>query len=155
MGHSDDNAFPVWNFRCVHEIENEKRERVERMGVIPAFDEDMNNLAAGYGKIVADGRAWLATLSQSSDEDPGSSLGITAEAREFFKTLSDVCDRESPLPEISAFPTSVSIISSNSRYTSSQSSVHDPSVPDKHAMAFWKLHNNGSPATLTFSYSWH
>ncbi len=45
MGHSDDNASPVWNFRCVREIENDKRERLERMGVIRAFDEDMKNLA--------------------------------------------------------------------------------------------------------------
>ncbi len=71
------------------------------MGVIPAFDEDMNNLAARYGKISADGRACLATLSQSSDEDYGSSVGVTAEAREFFDTLSDVCDRESALSDSS------------------------------------------------------
>jgi hypothetical protein len=117
VGHSDDNASPVWNFRCVREIENDKRERVERMGVIPAFDEDMSNLAAGYGKMGDDGRAYLSTLSQSSDEDSGSSVGVTAEAREFFDTLSDVCARESPLPEISALPTSVSIISSNDTHT--------------------------------------
>ncbi len=95
MGHSDDNASPVWNFRCVREIENDKRERVERMGVIPAFDEDMKNLAATYGKMGHDGRAYLSTLSQSSDEDSGSSVGVTAKAREFFETLSDVCARES------------------------------------------------------------
>ncbi len=94
MGH---NASPVWNFRCVREIENDKRERVERMGVFAAFDEDMNNLAAKYGQIAADGRAYLGTLSQSADEDSGSSVGVTAEAREFFDTLSDACDRESEL----------------------------------------------------------
>ncbi len=38
VGHSDDNASPVWNFRCVREIENAKRERVERMGVIPVSE---------------------------------------------------------------------------------------------------------------------
>ena len=101
VGQSDDNASPVWNFRCVREIENDKRERVERMGVIPAFDEDMKNLAAQYGKMGDDGRAYLSTLSQSSDEDSGSSVVVTAEAREFFDTLSDVCDRESALSDSS------------------------------------------------------
>ncbi len=48
VGNSDDNASPICNFRCVREIENEKRERVERMGVIPAFDEGMDNMAATY-----------------------------------------------------------------------------------------------------------
>jgi hypothetical protein len=48
--HSDDNAIPVWNFCCVREIENEARERVERMGVIPAFDEDMNSWLQGMVK---------------------------------------------------------------------------------------------------------
>ena len=99
--HSDDNASPVWNFRCVREIENDKRERVERMGVIRAFDADMKNLAAGCGRMAADGEAYLATLSQSSAEDSGSSVGILAEAREFFDTLSDVCDKESALSDSS------------------------------------------------------
>jgi hypothetical protein len=51
VGNSDDNASPVWNLRCVRKIENEKRERVERMGVIPAFNEDMDNMSATYGQM--------------------------------------------------------------------------------------------------------
>jgi hypothetical protein len=60
---------PEWNFRCVREIENDKRERIEKMGAIPAFDADMTALSEAYGKMASDGRAFLATLSDDSDDD--------------------------------------------------------------------------------------
>jgi hypothetical protein len=60
---------PEWNFRCVREIENDKRERIEKMGAIPAFDADMKALSEAYGKMASDGRAFLATLSDDSDDD--------------------------------------------------------------------------------------
>ena len=53
----------------MREIENDKRERIEKMGAIPAFDADMRALSEGYGKLAADGRAYLATLSDDSDDD--------------------------------------------------------------------------------------
>jgi hypothetical protein len=47
---------------------------------------------------------------------------------------------ESQHCKIFVLPTSVAITSSNDTITTSQSSVHDPCEPDKHATAFWKLH---------------
>ena len=60
---------PVWNFLCVREIENAKRERVERRGPFPAFMADMTALAATYGKMSDQGRAYLATLSDDTSDD--------------------------------------------------------------------------------------
>ena len=58
-----------WNFLCVREIENNARERIERMGPLPAFYEDMDNLANNYGRMAAEGKAYLGTLSSDSDSD--------------------------------------------------------------------------------------
>jgi hypothetical protein len=60
---------PIWNFLCVREIENAKRERVERMGVFPALMADMTALGATYGKMAAEGEAYLATLSDDASDD--------------------------------------------------------------------------------------
>ena len=60
---------PIWNFLCVREIENAKRERVERMGVFPAFVADMTALEAKLGTMAAEGKAYLATLSDDSSDD--------------------------------------------------------------------------------------
>ena len=60
---------PIWNFLCVREIENAKRERVEKMGEWPAFDADMAALAENYGRMAAEGKAYLATLSDDSSDD--------------------------------------------------------------------------------------
>jgi ATP-dependent exoDNAse (exonuclease V) beta subunit len=60
---------PEWNFQCVREQENSERERIKRMGSIPAFDADIQKLADNYGKMAADGKAYLATLSEDSDDD--------------------------------------------------------------------------------------
>jgi hypothetical protein len=64
----DTNSPPRWNFLCVRELENAKRERIEKMGIIPAFDADMAALAENYGKMAAEGKAFLATLSDDSDD---------------------------------------------------------------------------------------
>ncbi len=63
------NSPPLWKFQCVREIENAKRERIEKMGISPAFDADMAALAASYGKMAAEGKAFLATLSDDSDDE--------------------------------------------------------------------------------------
>ncbi len=60
---------PTWDYLCVREIENAKRERIEKMGRIPAFDADMAALAANYGRMAAEGKAFLATLSSDSDDE--------------------------------------------------------------------------------------
>ena len=58
-----------WNFLCVREKEYNARERIERMGAEPAFYEDMDNLANNYGRMAAEGKAFLDTLSSDSDSD--------------------------------------------------------------------------------------
>ena len=63
------NSPPVWKFVCVREVENAKRERIEKMGIIPAFDADMAALASRYGQMAAEGKAFLATLSDDSDDE--------------------------------------------------------------------------------------
>ena len=65
----DTNSPPRWNFLCVREIENAKRARIEKMGVIPAFDADTGAMAAQYGAMAAEGRAFLASLSGDSSDD--------------------------------------------------------------------------------------
>jgi hypothetical protein len=52
----------------VREIENAKRERIEQMSIIPAFDADMAALVENYGKMAAEGKAFLATLSDDSHD---------------------------------------------------------------------------------------
>ena len=56
-------------FICIREQENAKRERIEKMGAWPAFDEDMKNLAENYGIMAAVGKAYLASLSDDSDSN--------------------------------------------------------------------------------------
>ena len=65
----DISSPPDWPFPCVREIENAKRERIERMGVVPAFDADMKALADKYGTMAAVGKAFLASLSDDSSDD--------------------------------------------------------------------------------------
>ncbi len=59
-------AFDL-QFVCLRERELAKQQRVERIGLIRVYDEDSAKIAAGYGKISEDGRAYLATLSPLSD----------------------------------------------------------------------------------------
>ena len=56
------------DFICIREQENAKRQRIEKMGAWPAFDADMAALAENYGKMAAEGKAFLATLSDDSDD---------------------------------------------------------------------------------------
>jgi hypothetical protein len=65
----DISTPPIWPFLCVREIENAKRERIKRMGVIPAFDADMKALADQYGTMAADDKAFLASLGDDSSDD--------------------------------------------------------------------------------------
>jgi hypothetical protein len=60
---------PPWDYLCVREIENAKRERIEKMGQIPAFEADMAALAENYGRMAAEGKAFLATMSSDSDDE--------------------------------------------------------------------------------------
>jgi hypothetical protein len=60
---------PIWNFKCVREIENEKRERIERMGVFPAFMADMSSLANKYGTMATKGQAFLDELGGDASDD--------------------------------------------------------------------------------------
>jgi hypothetical protein len=64
-----DDDPPIWPFLCLREIENARLERIENMGFIPAMDADMAALAESYGRTAAEGKAFLATLSDSSDDD--------------------------------------------------------------------------------------
>ena len=79
---------PISSFECVREMEMEKRDRIKRMGAIPAFDSDMAACAAVYGPITAKGKALLATLS---DYSPLGRKGFTSEdattALSLFMTL--------------------------------------------------------------------
>jgi hypothetical protein len=52
----------------VREIENAKCERIEKMAFIPALEADMAALANNYGRMAAKGKAFLATLSDDSDD---------------------------------------------------------------------------------------
>jgi hypothetical protein len=63
------NSSPTWPFLCQREIENARREGIEKMGFIPAFDADMAALAKNYGKMAAEGKEFLATLSDDSDDE--------------------------------------------------------------------------------------
>jgi hypothetical protein len=65
----DDYDVPSWPFLCEREKENARLERLEKMGQIPAFDAAMDALAEGYGRIAADGKGYLAKLSDSSDDE--------------------------------------------------------------------------------------
>ncbi len=57
------------DFICIREQENAKRQRIEKMGEWPAFEEDMKKLAANYGVMAAEGKAYLASLSDDSDSN--------------------------------------------------------------------------------------
>jgi hypothetical protein len=65
----DISTPPIWPFLCVRERENAKRERIKRMGVIPAFDADMKALADQYGTMAAVGKSFLASLGDDSSDD--------------------------------------------------------------------------------------
>jgi hypothetical protein len=65
----DTNSPPRWNFLCEREIKNAKRARIEKMGAFPAFDADMTALSEAYGEMATAGKAFLATLSDDSDDD--------------------------------------------------------------------------------------
>ena len=39
------------------------------MGEIPAFEADMAALAENYGRMAAEGKAFLATMSSDSDDE--------------------------------------------------------------------------------------
>jgi hypothetical protein len=71
---------PSWDFVCVREQENTKRQRkeerdnehrqrIEEIGAWPAFDEKMAKLGDGYGRMAREGKAYLATLSDDSDSE--------------------------------------------------------------------------------------
>jgi hypothetical protein len=59
-------AFDL-QFVCLREKELAKQQRVERLGLIRVFDEDSAKMAASYGQMSEDGRAYLATLTPPSD----------------------------------------------------------------------------------------
>ena len=59
-------------FTCVREQENAERERVQRMGTMPAFDADMLALSNRFGEAAKKGKAYLATLSDDSSDEDGS-----------------------------------------------------------------------------------
>ena len=52
---------------CLREKDLAKQQRVERLGLIRVFEEDSAKMAAGYGQMSVDGRAYLATLTPPSD----------------------------------------------------------------------------------------
>ena len=52
---------------CLREKDLAKQQRVERIGLIRVFEEDSAKMAAGYGQLSVDGRAYLATLTPPSD----------------------------------------------------------------------------------------
>jgi hypothetical protein len=54
-------------FVCLREKDLAKQQRVERIGLIRVFDEDSAKMAAGYGQLGDDGRAYIATLTPPSD----------------------------------------------------------------------------------------
>ena len=59
-------AFDL-QFVCLREKELAKLQRVERIGLIRVFEEDSAQMAASYGRMSEDGRAYLATLTPPSD----------------------------------------------------------------------------------------
>ena len=59
-------AFDL-QFVCLREKELAKLQRVERIGLIRVFEEDSAKMAAVYGQMSEDGRAYLATLTPPSD----------------------------------------------------------------------------------------
>jgi hypothetical protein len=71
---------PTWDYECVREQENtkrqrreerdnEKRQRIKEIGGWPAFDEDMAKLGESYGRMAREGKTFLATLSDDSDSE--------------------------------------------------------------------------------------
>jgi hypothetical protein len=58
-----------WNFLCVREIENNARERIERMGPEAALYEDYDNCAKMLGRMAAEGKAFLAAHNADADSD--------------------------------------------------------------------------------------
>ena len=53
----------------MREVENAKRDRIEKMGIIPAFDADMEALANNYGQMAQGFRDFLNTLTPDSSDN--------------------------------------------------------------------------------------
>ena len=61
-----DEAAPTnWPWKLTYTLgqENDERERIERMGSIPAFDADIQMLADNYGSMHDSGKEYLAELA--------------------------------------------------------------------------------------------
>ncbi len=54
-------------FVCIREKELARQQRLEEFGAIAVYDADMAKMAATYGEMGEDGRAYLATLTPPSD----------------------------------------------------------------------------------------
>ena len=54
-------------FVCIREKELARQQRLEKFGAIAVYDADMAKMAATYGEMGEDGRAYLATLTPPSD----------------------------------------------------------------------------------------
>ena len=61
------NTAPTWNFKCVREIENERLEKIDRLGVYGASQDDLGLSVTKMGVQNDKCRAYLATLSEDSD----------------------------------------------------------------------------------------
>ncbi len=66
MGMSQFDYIPI-NFVSIREKELEKKQRLEKIGAIGVFNADCDKLRATYRQIVNNGKAYLATLSPTSD----------------------------------------------------------------------------------------
>jgi hypothetical protein len=64
---SSSNTEPTWNFLCVREIENARREKIKRMGATLAGEDDLRLSAEKLGVATLKAKAYLATLSEDSD----------------------------------------------------------------------------------------
>ncbi len=61
------NTSPTWNFKCVREIENERLEKIDRLGVYGAAQDDLVLSVTKMGDTAQKCRAYLATLSDDSE----------------------------------------------------------------------------------------
>ena len=52
---------------CIREKELARQQRVEKFGETAVYEADMAKMAATYGEMGEDGRAYLATLTPPSD----------------------------------------------------------------------------------------
>ena len=66
---SDDLVkVPTWNFQCVREIENAKREERERMGAWPQYEKNVKDLCDRLGAAEKKNREYLDSLNQTAEE---------------------------------------------------------------------------------------